>query len=71
MKTVQVIGHAFDCLPGHVTIQGQGSGGNVRIATMRAVSVMFCDSKLRHKQISDFKISVVVIANNSPMKKAT
>lgn len=60
-KTVQILGHAFDCLPGHVTIPARGEGGTVRIATMRAVSSLFDDQRLRHKQIGDFKLSVVVV----------
>jgi hypothetical protein len=70
-KTVAVIGHAFDCLPGHVTISARGKGATVRVATMRGVSNMLDDQRLRRKQIGDFKISVVVIADNSPMADCT
>jgi hypothetical protein len=60
-KNVTVLGYQFDCLPAHVTIPARGDGGSVRIATMRAVSNMLDDQRLRRKQISDFKISVVVL----------
>ena len=58
MKTVHVEGHAFDCLPGHVTVTGRGVGSNVRIALIRAVGSMFSDDRLRRKRVRDFKMSV-------------
>ena len=62
-KTVQAIGHSFDGLAAHITVEGRGAGGTLRVATMRAVNIMLGDPKLRHKHINDFKISVVVIAD--------
>jgi len=69
-KSVQVIGHAFDCLPGHVTIAGRGSAYSVRVATIRAVAAMFADSRLFRKQIGDFKMSIVVIADRKEIPDA-
>ena len=63
MKTVSVIGHSFDCLPGHVTISGRGTGSNVRTAVCHAVRVMFGDKRLHRKHVGDLKLSVVVIAD--------
>lgn len=63
MKTVQVVGHAFDCLPGHVTISGRGSGSSVRVAVKKAIERMFEDDRLYRKQIGDFKMTAVVIAD--------
>jgi hypothetical protein len=65
MKTVQVLGHAFDCLPGHVTIAGKGSGTNVRAATKAAVDNMLSDERLNHKRIGNFKMTVVVQPNGT------
>lgn len=65
IKTVQVLGHEFDSLPAHVTIAGRGCGHNLRVATIRAVSQMLDDRRLRHKQTGTFKLSVVVIAELS------
>jgi hypothetical protein len=64
MKTVNVVAHSFDCLPGHVTVAAKAKGGNVRVATARAVGLVFLDERLRRKQISDFKLSVVVISDH-------
>jgi len=63
MKTVSVVAHAFDCLPGHVTITARGSGGNLRVAVSRAVNVLLSDTRLRQKRVSDFKMSIVVISD--------
>ena len=64
-KTVQVLGHQFDALPAHVTVAGKGTGYNLRVATIRAVQNMMDDPRLRHKQIGEFKISVVVISDRA------
>src|SRR5712671_1468613 len=48
-KTVQVLGHEFDCLPGHVTIAGKGIGANLRVATQRAVATMLADPRRGHE----------------------
>lgn len=63
MKTVFVVGHAFDCLPGHVTIGKTNSGFNMRVAVARAVADVLSDERLKHKQIGEFKMTVVVIAD--------
>ena len=61
MKLVQVVGHKFDCLPGHVTIGGRGSGSSLRTAVCDAIRNMFADQRLNRKHINDFKLSVVVL----------
>ena len=63
MKTVSIVAHAFDCLPGHVTITARGSGGNLRVAVSRAVQDVMSDDRLKWKKVSDFKMSVVVISD--------
>lgn len=63
MKTVSIVGHAFDCLPGHVTIPARGVGSNLRVAVCDALRNMFDDKRLYRKHIGDFKLSVVVIAD--------
>ena len=63
MKTVSLIGHAFDCLPGHVTISARGTGSHVRTAVCDAVRTMFLDKRLHRKRVGDFKLSVVVISD--------
>lgn len=65
MKTVQIVGHAFDCLPGHITIAARGTGSNVRVAICDAVRDMFSDKRLHRKRVGDFKLSVVVIADKA------
>ena len=62
-KTVQVIGHSFSCCPGHVVIEGRGSGSSLRVALCNAVRAMLKDERLRHRHINNFKLSVVVIAD--------
>lgn len=63
MKTVQVIGHSFDCLPAHVQVVGRGTGSNLRIAVCDALRTMFADERLHRKHINDFKVSVVVLSD--------
>jgi hypothetical protein len=63
MKTVSVVAHAFDCLPGHVTINGRGSGRTLHTAVCRAVASSLRDRRLRWKHVNDFKLQVVVIAD--------
>jgi len=63
MKTVHVIGYQFDALPAHIKIPARGTGYNLRVAVTRAVDNLLSDDKLKHKQIGDFKMSVVVIAD--------
>lgn len=70
-KSVQVIGHAFDCLPGHITIAGRGSGSSLRVAVREAISKMLADPRLRRKHVNDFKMSVVVIADRKEIADAT
>lgn len=62
-KTVSIVAHSFDCLPGHEQISARGEAGSVRVAIQRAVLSIFQDRRLRHKQINDFKMTVVVIAD--------
>lgn len=68
LKAVHVIGYNFDCLAGHVQIIGRGEASNLRAAVRRAVDAILRDPKLRHKQIGEFKLSVVTIAG-SPIQK--
>jgi hypothetical protein len=63
MKTVNVVAHAFDSLPGHVTISVRGRGFNLRAALCDAIREMFKDERLRRKRIDDFKLSVVVLTD--------
>jgi len=58
---VQVLAHAFDGMPGHVTISKSGEGYNLRVATSRAVEDVLSDERLKHKRIGEFKMSVVVV----------
>ena len=61
VKTVHLVGHSFDCLPGHVTIAVTGSGSTLQSATCDAVRSLFADEKLNRKRIASFKISLVVV----------
>lgn len=63
MKTVNIIGHEFDALPGHVIVNGRGSGSTLRVAVREAISDMLADARLHRKHIGSFKVSVVVIAD--------
>jgi len=63
VKTVHVLAHQFDALPGHVSVSASGSGSSLRMAVKDAVDKILSDVKLRHKHIGEFKLSVVVIAN--------
>lgn len=64
-KCVHVLGHAFDCLPGHMMIAARGHGSSVRVATREAVNSLFSDPRLRRKHVGNFKMSVVVIADKA------
>lgn len=63
MKTVQIIGHAFDCLPGHVTISARGTGGTVRVATQRAIGKMLWDKRLYRKRSFVDRCAIPGVAN--------
>jgi hypothetical protein len=63
MKIVNIIGHEFDALPGHVTVSGRGSGSSLRSATCDALRELLKDPRLHRKHIGSFKLSVVVIAD--------
>jgi len=63
VKLVNIIGHEFDALPGHVTVSGRGSGSSLRTATCDALRDLLKNTKLHRKNIGSFKLSVVVIAN--------
>ena len=60
LKTVTVVGHTFDCLPGHVQITSRGSGADVRVAVCSALRLLMKDSKLCRKRVHSFKLSVIV-----------
>ena len=62
MKRVSVLAHQFDAVPAHVTIRATGDGTNLCVAVKRAVDTILHDRCLRHKQIGEFKMTVVVIA---------
>jgi hypothetical protein len=64
MKIVSIVGHSFDCLPGHITISARGTGSSLRTAICDAVREMFNDSRLHRKHIKDFKISIAVAADS-------
>jgi len=61
LKTVSVVAHAFDCLPGHIQISGRGEGKQLRSAMFRAVSQVLRDPRLRWKHVNDFKMQIVVM----------
>lgn len=61
MKTVQIEGYAFDCLPGHVAVGARGVGGTIPVAICDAVREMFDSETLKRKRIKNFKLSVVVV----------
>jgi len=63
VKVVNIIGHEFDALPGHVTVNGRGSGSTLRSATCDALRDLLKHPKLHRKHIGSFKLSVVVIAD--------
>lgn len=63
MKVVEIVGHEFDCLPGHVMIDGRGVGSSLRTAVCDAIRNMFSDRRLHHKRISEFKLSVIVLSD--------
>lgn len=65
IKTVHVLAHGFDCLPGHVTIGAYGSGSNLRAAVIHGVREALKDKRLSRKRIGEFKMSVVVIGGAS------
>jgi hypothetical protein len=65
IKTVNIVGHEFDALPGHVVVNGRGSGSNLRSATCAALRAMLKDQRLRGRHIGSFKLSVVVIAERA------
>ena len=65
MKTVHIVGHEFDALPGHIQITGRGTGSNLRAASCNALRDMFKDSRLRHKRVGSFKLSAVVVAESN------
>jgi len=70
MKTVHVVAHQFDSLPGHIAVSARGTGANLRVATQRAISSIFRDKRLRYKQIGTFKISVVAIPERTTVTLA-
>jgi len=60
-KSVKVVGSYFNCLPGHVTIEGTGFGATLRVAAQRAIANMLADARLRGKHVSTFRVGVVVL----------
>ena len=60
MKTVAIIGHAFDCVPAHVTVNARGTGTTIPTAVARALREMLADKRLRRKHIGAFRITVVM-----------
>ena len=66
MKRVSVLAHQFDAVPGHITIRATGEGTNLCVAVKRAVDLVLHDRCLRHKQIGEFKMNVVVITDAKP-----
>jgi hypothetical protein len=64
MKVVQVLAYRIDAVPGHITVSRRGEGCNLRVALCRAVGDILLDDKLKHKQIGELKLSVVVVKND-------
>lgn len=64
-KAVSIIGHKFDCLPGHVTISARGSGSNLRVAVQKAIKTLLWDKRLHRKHIGTFSVSVVVVSDKA------
>ncbi|HVI07008.1 MAG TPA: hypothetical protein VND65_01815 [Candidatus Binatia bacterium] len=60
MKHVTVIGHRFNSLPGHITVQGRGKGATLRSALCDAIRKMLAEAKLKHRHHTSFSISVEV-----------
>jgi hypothetical protein len=67
MKIVQIVGHAFDSLPGHITIPARGTGSNAH-GMCHAVRVLFSDKRLHRKRIHNFKLSVVIVIEEEQEK---
>lgn len=61
MKTVAVIGYDFDCLPGHVSVPGKGTGKRLQAAVGAGVRAVLNDKRLHRKHVHNFKLSVVVL----------
>ena len=59
MKTVEIVGHSFDCLPGHVSVCARGQGSSLRVALCDAVRAIFDDPRLLRKRVHSFKLAVV------------
>ena len=59
-KVVTVTGHAFDTLPGHITLTTRGQGSSTRVAAMRAIDNLLSSRELKGKRVRSFKIGVVI-----------
>jgi hypothetical protein len=60
MKNVYIRAHEFNCLPGHIEVSAKGQGANLRVALQRAMGMLVRDARLKHKQVGEFKMNVVV-----------
>jgi hypothetical protein len=60
VKTVTIVGHTFDCLPGHLQITARGEGSSVRIAAQRAIKNLLKHDSIRRRRVNSFKLSVVI-----------
>lgn len=65
-KTVTLVAYDFNCLPGHVRIEGRGTGSSLRIAAVRAMDAIFSDERVKRRQVGDFRINGVAIDTPPP-----
>lgn len=63
MKNVTIVGHAFDCLPGHKFLAESGSGSSLRVACAVALRKLLSRQELRRKHVGSFKLAVTVNAD--------
>lgn len=70
-KTVVVIATAFNCLPGHVTVEGKGSATTLAAAIHRAVTRVIKDPRLKRRRLARFKLDVVITRDEGGGHEAT
>lgn len=63
MKSVAVMGHKFDCLPGHVLVSGHGRASNLRVACQRAIGNMLASKQLRGRRVKFFHAIFTIHSN--------
>lgn len=60
MKSVTIMAHEFDCLPGHVVVTARGNGSNARVATAKAFKSLYKAPELKRRHLKSFKATVVI-----------